>query len=429
MPRDLRGRVFRQEQRRHRVRLHLLAAACLEHATELDPEVRQEVELRAAALLPPRTYDEAKALAEVGYMTLQLLPGPEGLTVHEATAVVYTAILVGTDAALPKLAEFRDHPSPSVSNVIFSGWGDFDPTRYQKAILSGLSLKDRPHLHVRTHTELTALSRFPPHPYLALFGPFTDVEITQALGDKHIKELSLSCERLAHLGFLRRYRHLDRLSLIEGPMVTDLSPIAELPVRELLLRQLPGVTDYHCLNALTGLRDLYVGDGMFCHDLDALPTKVPLEGLGIPSTVTDLTPLREAWPGLTALRLLESDDVPLPPPPRGLRTLADMPSLTTLVVSARLVRAFATAGTAFPRVKLLRLKDTQDGQDLAEVVTSFPGLKELVLAASKRLATVDVTPLREVGPLRSVEALGTVRLVNTDRVHQASVHQLPESRY
>ncbi|MFH9089199.1 NACHT domain-containing protein [Streptomyces sp. NPDC017673] len=415
--------------RRHRVRLHLLAAACLEHATELDPEVRQEVELRAAALLPPRTYDEAKVLAEVGHVALELLPGPEGLTAREASAVVYTATLVGSDAALPKLAEFRDHPSPSVSNLILSGWGDFDHTRYQKAILSGLSLEDRPHLQVRTHTELTALSQFPPHPYLALFGPFTDVEITQALRDKHIKELSLSCERLDHLDFLRRYRHLDRLALIEGPMVTDLSPVAELPIHELLLRKLPGVSDYRCLNALTGLRDLYVGDGMICRDLDELPTEVPIEDLGIPSTVTDLTPLRDVWPGLTALRLLESDDVPPPPPPRGLRTLADMPSLTTLVVSARLLRAFAVAGTPFPRVKLLRLMDTEDGQDLAEVATAFPGLEELVLSASKRPATVDVTPLREIGPLRSVEALGTVRLVNADRVHQAPVHQPPESRY
>ncbi|MGW9408397.1 NACHT domain-containing protein [Streptomyces diastaticus] len=430
-----RGRLLTQLLRRgdkvgrHRVRLHLLAAACLEHATELDPEVRQEVELRAAALLPPRTYSEAKALAEVGHVTLELLPGPEGLTEHEAAAVVCAAALVGTDTALPKLAEYRDHPSPNVRNVILSEWGEFDHARYQKAILSGLSLEGRPHLLVRTHTELAAFSHFPPHPYVALFGPFTGPEITRALCDKNIEELSLSCERLTHLDFLQAYRHLGRLSLIDGPMVADLSPVVELPLRELLLRQLPRMSDYHCLNALTGLRKLFVGDGMTCRDLDALPTTAPLEDLGVPSTVTDLTPLREFWPALTTLRLNDPDEAPLPPPPSGLRTLADMPSLSTLAFSARLVGAFATAGAAFPRIESLRLVDVEDGHDLAEVVAAFPGLRELALAAGERPATVDAAPLHGIGTLRSVEALGTVRLVNTARVSQASVRQPPESRY
>ncbi|WP_371127473.1 NACHT domain-containing NTPase [Streptomyces sp. 2224.1] len=37
-----------------RLRVHLLAMACLEHATELDPRVREEVNERARAILPPR---------------------------------------------------------------------------------------------------------------------------------------------------------------------------------------------------------------------------------------------------------------------------------------------------------------------------------------------------------------------------------------
>ncbi|MFE7114704.1 NACHT domain-containing protein [Streptomyces sp. NPDC057654] len=37
----------------HRTRLYVLAAACLEHATELDPDTQREVERRAAALVPP----------------------------------------------------------------------------------------------------------------------------------------------------------------------------------------------------------------------------------------------------------------------------------------------------------------------------------------------------------------------------------------
>lgn len=416
--------------RRHRVRLHLLAMACLEHATELDPEVRREVEGRAAALLPPRTYDEAKALADVGHVALELLPGPEGLTVQEAEAVVRVAVLVGTDAALPKLAQFRDHPSVSVHNQVFLGWGDFDPALYRQTVLSGVSLEHKPHLQVRTHTELAALARFPGHPYLSLFGDFTERDITEALRGKQISELSLSCERLTDVRFLTRFRPLDRLALIEGPAtLTDLSPVAELAVAELLLRQLPGVRDYRCLNALTELRHLYVGDGMVCRDLGSLPTEAPLEDLGIPSSVTDLSGLRAAWPGLACLRLIDTVDGPPPPPPAGLRTLADMPALTELLFSARLLPALAADGIVLPRVDTLRLIETEDGQDLREVVAVFPRLRELSLRAWERRAALDVEPLREIGSLRTVKAEGLVRLVNADRLDQATLQQPLESRY
>jgi hypothetical protein len=63
---------------KHRTRLHLLATACLEHATELDPAVREDVQQRTAALLPPRSDEEARTLAAVGPVILDLLPGPEG---------------------------------------------------------------------------------------------------------------------------------------------------------------------------------------------------------------------------------------------------------------------------------------------------------------------------------------------------------------
>ena len=47
-------------------RIRLLALAGLEHATELDPQVRADVEEQAATLIPPRTVEEAADLASVG---------------------------------------------------------------------------------------------------------------------------------------------------------------------------------------------------------------------------------------------------------------------------------------------------------------------------------------------------------------------------
>ncbi|MBC3843670.1 NACHT domain-containing protein [Streptacidiphilus sp. 4-A2] len=78
----------------HGSRLRLLAAACLEHATELDPAVRQRVQRAVAELVPPRDSVTAKALATAGAVVLGLLPGPEGLDPETAYAVAIAASTV-----------------------------------------------------------------------------------------------------------------------------------------------------------------------------------------------------------------------------------------------------------------------------------------------------------------------------------------------
>ncbi|MGK5529674.1 NACHT domain-containing protein [Streptomyces sp. URMC 129] len=426
---DERRRLLRQlvkrgdTVRKHRVRLHLLAMACLEHAPHLDPEVRREVEERAAALIPPRTYGEALSLAAVGQVVLELLPGPEGLTDDEAEAVVHAARQLDTEAALPKLAAFRDHPSYAVRDALLSKWGAFEPERFGAEILSGLSLDGRPHLRVHTSAELAALRTLPDHPYLALFGEFTQEEIIEALGSRPLKELTLSGERLTALRFLGSFRSLERLSLIRGPAVTDLSPLSELPLRSLLLRQLPALRDFRCLNALSHLRYLYLGDGMACPGLEALPSRAPLTDLGLPSAVTDLTGIG-VWRELATLRILDPDHVP---PPDSLAAVAELPALTHLVIPQRLLRAFREHRIALPGISHLHLTDTREDPDLRDVAAVLPGLRDLILSDGP--AELDLTPLSELEHLRSVRPQRAVRVTNPDRLPHATVSQPLESRY
>ncbi|MEU6302670.1 hypothetical protein [Streptomyces chartreusis] len=46
------------------------------------------MERRAGELIPPRNQDEARELAELGPIALELLPGPEGLDEDSALYVV-----------------------------------------------------------------------------------------------------------------------------------------------------------------------------------------------------------------------------------------------------------------------------------------------------------------------------------------------------
>ncbi|GGP32017.1 NACHT domain-containing protein [Streptomyces melanogenes] len=85
----------------HRVRLHLLAAAALGYTAVVAPSVRERVEFRLAQLVPPRTPAEADALAEVGELVLEFMPGPESLDPDgpEAAMVLRAAQRIGSAAA------------------------------------------------------------------------------------------------------------------------------------------------------------------------------------------------------------------------------------------------------------------------------------------------------------------------------------------
>ncbi|QIJ61918.1 hypothetical protein [Streptomyces sp. JB150] len=138
-----RGRLLRQLLRRadrvkrHRERLVLLAAACLEHAPELDPEVRAEVERRTGELVPPKSARQAESLAKAGELVVELLPGPDGLSDEEAAAVIRTARLVGGDAALRVIARFRGDQRPRIRAEWGWAWSSFDAAEYFEKVLRG----------------------------------------------------------------------------------------------------------------------------------------------------------------------------------------------------------------------------------------------------------------------------------------------------
>ncbi|GAA1900579.1 NACHT domain-containing protein [Streptomyces sodiiphilus] len=172
-----------------RLRQVLLAATCLEHATEIAPGIRQQVLDLAALLVPPRSRLWSTMLAEVGGpMVLKLLPGPEGLREDEADNVVVTATRIGTDAALPVLARFRHHPALKVRSQLAWSWHRFDTAQYAEEIVRHLDETD---LYFCAHHtgHLKALRAMGGRARIQLLGTF------------HAQELidHLPPERLTHL--------------------------------------------------------------------------------------------------------------------------------------------------------------------------------------------------------------------------------------
>ncbi|WP_418958399.1 NACHT domain-containing protein [Streptomyces tritici] len=127
--------------RRTRLRIVVVAATALDHATEVAPDVRERILGRTAAVIPPSAPDEARELASVGRAVLDLLPGPEGLDDAAARGVVVTATYVTDDAALPYLARFTDHADLSVRSQLMWGWSRFETRRYAEEIIARLDLE------------------------------------------------------------------------------------------------------------------------------------------------------------------------------------------------------------------------------------------------------------------------------------------------
>ncbi|WP_373566828.1 NACHT domain-containing protein [Streptomyces griseicoloratus] len=142
-------------------RLHLLAAACLESAEEVDPAVYEEVRLKVESLIPPSRVSEAKEIAAVGEAALNLLPRTSRrLTALKASATVRTASLIGGDSALDILAGYGADHRTSVYRELTRAWTQFDLNDYAEKVMSKSPIAAK-RLRIANRDLLETLSRFP----------------------------------------------------------------------------------------------------------------------------------------------------------------------------------------------------------------------------------------------------------------------------
>ncbi len=120
----------------------LLAAACVEHATEMSPEARARVRQRTRFLVQPDTVGAARGLGWIGPIALELLPEPEGVSDRKALLLAATASGVRDDAAIDYLARLRSHRSLAVRAELAGAWPRFDTERYAAEVIAHLDPAD-----------------------------------------------------------------------------------------------------------------------------------------------------------------------------------------------------------------------------------------------------------------------------------------------
>lgn len=390
---------------KHRTRLHLLATACLEHATELDPAVRDDVQQRAAALLPPRSDDEARTLAAVGPVILDLLPGPEGLEDDEAEAVVTTAGLIGGDAALTVMKKFRASADVGVQFRLHADWSNFDTEDYAREVLA--HVPGAHYVRVRSAGQLSVLRHLRTLTRVEFTGNFTSGEITSAIRPEELQRLEATRNSaLENLGFLQAYTSLTDISFNQCPNVVDLTPLAATPVT--------GLSLYGCeaarlddLQDLARLKSLSLNVKHPLRNLEALPVDADLASLWLGTFSCERLRALEGitrWPNLTTLSLCSPVD--------GFSQISALPKLSYLMLQVRAGLPMLADLPPTPQINELWLGNWEAEDDLATVARALPNLKKLTITCYGGPWQVDLTPLRGMADLsitihRADEVLGT----------------------
>ncbi|MGW3240402.1 NACHT domain-containing protein [Streptomyces olivaceus] len=360
-------------------RLTLLALACLEHATALDPAVRAEVEARAGALIPPASTEDAKALAEAGPLVLELLPGPEGLTDAQAHGITVTASLLAEheqDGALAVLRRFRAHPALNVRRQLVGTWNRFDTREYTTEVLDHLDRTDL-YLTCATDAQLTALGGMRPWKRLVFRGGHTWPDILAAVTDPGaVESLTLSDNpALTDLREVAAFQSVRELELTRCPSARGFGQLTSLPVDSLTVI---GAADLDGLRGMTSLGALSLLQQLPGSRLtDCLPVAAHLEFLFLGLGTTVNTGLRGLahWRSLQVLSLAEIT----PLTAHDWAEVARLPHLTGLYLNTRVFPGGLKSMPVLPRITELGLIAFRGHEGVSVLPARLPGVRKVSL--------------------------------------------------
>ncbi|MBT2506818.1 NACHT domain-containing protein [Streptomyces sp. ISL-98] len=393
-----------------RTRVHLLAAACLEDATELSLAVRQEVERRTEALIPPRSAEAARELAAVGPMILDLLDGPERLDEEAAEHVVIAASHVASERAIPFLARFCGHQAERVRAQLIWSWDRFHTQQYAAEVISRIDPTGL-YFTARTDEQLDALRTLGPRPMLDARGPISPSAL---LAYTDAAELTRARIRenpdLRDVSFLRGQSGLTHLTVAGCPRLTNLTGICRLPLRTAVLDMAPGA-DLGALSRMDRLEILTLGGGLAWSTSD-LPARAPLRTL-------DLVDMVRPEDGLRGLgRHSALQDVSLGPAssPRSAEewaVISRLPRISALRVSGESL-ALAPFSGSLANVERLTLLGRFSQSALDMVPELFPSLTSLVVSGPTD--ECDVTSLAALTSLQYIELLSLMAVRGVEQL-------------
>ncbi|MGY4739756.1 NACHT domain-containing protein [Streptomyces sp. ATMOS53] len=410
----------RTSDKRVQARVYLLAAACLEYATSLEPSVREEVEQRTITLIPPGNEEEAHALAEVGPLILRLLPSPEEL--DDGVAAYHVAIAasnVKSKAAIAFLSQFVDHPFLPVRAQLLWAWPRFDNARYAEEIIARLDSSALTYT-IQSDDQLHQLRR------LGLEPEILDIRKGVSLGalasyasHDAFTQLTLSNAETLNLEFLTHQLTLTSLIINDCPNLEDISAISELPIQHLDITAAGSDIDLRPVSQLQDLGSLVIsGPPSLGWSTEYLPTHAPLRSLRVSDGARPLRRL-QGLSSFSQLVELSLNHASSPASAEDWREVCGLPSLTDLIACAA---SFETLppNTVLANVTSLSLSGGGGERVIQAAVhrltEAFPRLISCEFTGDMAAeGDIDIAPLAQLSDLRDLHiATGINRIRGAD---------------
>ncbi|MFB7264878.1 NACHT domain-containing protein [Streptomyces nojiriensis] len=402
--RDLLERGDASTDKRARARLHLLAAACLEDTSSIDPGTRAAVEERTAALVPPSDWTQACALAEVGRLVLGLLPGPEGLDHESAYQVVVAASHVKSDAAMPFLARFATHPRLRVRSELLSAWSRFECGTYAEEVIAHLDPTGLLYI-VSSDAQLRELARLDSPPHRLDVRHRVSLDALSHYVRRHgLTDLAITHDRVSDLDFLRGQSALESVEIKSCPELTDISGLGGLPVRRLDIESSGPDLDLSPVAQLGQLTSFSIhGETSTSWSAQVLPARAPLRELVVCCEMNSPHGLEGlgGFPGLTTLVLTGAST---PASAADWQEVRALNALAHLKVSASSFATLPADARLTCVTGLTLLKDEEEALQSAihRLPVAFPRLQKLILFDMTSKRDLDIAPLAELPELQAV---------------------------
>uniref|UniRef100_A0AAU3H698 NACHT domain-containing protein n=1 Tax=Streptomyces sp. NBC_01401 TaxID=2903854 RepID=A0AAU3H698_9ACTN len=368
-----------------RRRLHLLAAACLDYAAELDPKIRQEVRSRAESVIPPRTRGEATDLARVGPVILDLLPGPTGLEDEEAEAVVHTAGLLGGDPAMTLLKQYRTCTKGEVPYYLQLHWSRHNIADYAREILCHNPAID--HLTINTPEQMVELRRLELPKSISFEGDFSADQISALPNARQVESLTIGYNsNLTDLESLQHYSSLQRFTLDICRGIKNVSALNQTSTQSLSVWK---TSPEHLkgFRALVNLQEFRINSD--CRSLELcefFPNSEVISAYLGPMSCGSLRGLSQ-WPTISNLSIATHRPVD------GLAEFAELPNLTSLSLSGPYVPILLHKVPVTESVTSLTLQEAEF-IDFNLVIEKFPRVQKLNLHT--RGDVLDISELSNV---------------------------------
>ncbi|ELP61622.1 NACHT domain-containing protein [Streptomyces turgidiscabies] len=406
--------------KRVQARVYLLATACLEYATSLEPSVRDEVEQRTATLIPPRNEEEAHALAEVGPLVLRLLPGPEELDDGVAAYnVALAASNVKSEAAIAFLSQFVRHPFLPVRSQLLWAWPRFDSARYAEEVIAHLDASALSYT-IQSDEQLHHLKRLELQPEILDVRRGVSLGALASYASQHtFAQLALSNTETSDLGFLAEQMTLTSLVINDCPNLEDISAISGLPIQHLNITTTGSDISLRPVSQLPDLESLVIsGPSSLSWSPEYLPSRAPLCSLRVSDGAKPLCGL-QGLSDFSQLADLGLNSASSPASADDWREVGGLPALTGLSASAA---SFETLPPTTVLANVTSLSLSGGGGDrvvqaaVHRLPEAFPRLLSCEFTGDMTSeGDIDIAPLAQLHDLRELYiATGTDRIRGAD---------------